>query len=76
MASCTHFPVLIHCTEDGDASDDEDDLEVGGITQDYKCPLTLIPFVNPLTSSAILLVSLLMCADINGQDCVPTFIFW
>ncbi|KAG6336055.1 hypothetical protein ID866_3028 [Astraeus odoratus] len=36
--------------EEGDASDDEDDLEVGGITQDYKCPLTLTTLVNPMTS--------------------------
>ena len=36
-------------TEDGDESDDED-IEVGGVTQDYKCPLTLTTLVDPLTS--------------------------
>ncbi|KAL4073236.1 hypothetical protein V8B97DRAFT_203425 [Scleroderma yunnanense] len=36
--------------EDGDASDDEADLEIGGVTQDYKCPITLTTLVNPMTS--------------------------
>ncbi|THV05248.1 hypothetical protein K435DRAFT_745498 [Dendrothele bispora CBS 962.96] len=36
--------------EAGDDSDDDDDLEIGGITQDYKCPLTLMPLKNPVTS--------------------------
>ena len=36
--------------EDGDASDDDDDLEVGGVTQDYKCPISLTILVKPLTS--------------------------
>ena len=45
------YQAFIHHTEDGDASDDEDDLEVGGVTQDFKCPLTLVPFVDPVTSS-------------------------
>lgn len=42
--------VLNTVTEDGDASDDEDDLEVGGVTQDYKCPISLTTLVNPMTS--------------------------
>ncbi|KAH9936319.1 uncharacterized protein B0H18DRAFT_973327 [Fomitopsis serialis] len=29
---------------------DEDDVQVGGVTQDYKCPLTLTILVDPLTS--------------------------
>ncbi|TFK73570.1 hypothetical protein BDN72DRAFT_868984 [Pluteus cervinus] len=37
--------------EDGDVSDDDDDLEVGGVTQSYTCPITLTPLVDPLTSS-------------------------
>ncbi|TFK40601.1 hypothetical protein BDQ12DRAFT_770143 [Crucibulum laeve] len=37
--------------EDGDDSDDDDDLEVGGVTQNYNCPITLTLLVNPLTSS-------------------------
>ncbi|KAI9449293.1 hypothetical protein HD554DRAFT_2208232 [Boletus coccyginus] len=36
--------------EDDDASDDEDELEVGGVTQDYKCPITLIVLEHPMTS--------------------------
>jgi hypothetical protein len=36
-------------SESGDASDD-DDIEVGGVTQDYKCPITLTPLEDPLTS--------------------------
>jgi len=35
--------------EDGDDSDD-DDLEMGGVTQIYTCPITLTPLVNPMTS--------------------------
>lgn len=36
-------------SESGDDSDD-DDLEIGGVTQDYKCPVTLMPLVDPVTS--------------------------
>jgi len=36
--------------ETGDNSDDEDDIQVGGVTQDYKDPLTLTIFVDPYTS--------------------------
>ncbi|KIJ64447.1 hypothetical protein HYDPIDRAFT_28392 [Hydnomerulius pinastri MD-312] len=36
--------------EDGDASDDDDELEIGGVTQDYKCPITLVILENPMTS--------------------------
>ncbi|KAI0632124.1 hypothetical protein C8Q77DRAFT_902243 [Trametes polyzona] len=36
--------------EDGDDSDDDDDVQIGGVTQDYKCPLTLTILVDPLTS--------------------------
>ncbi|KIJ54712.1 hypothetical protein M422DRAFT_240792 [Sphaerobolus stellatus SS14] len=35
--------------EDGD-SDSESDIEVGGMTQTYKCPLTLTHLANPMTS--------------------------
>ena len=42
--------VLKTVTEGGDASDDEEDLEVGGVTQDYKCPISLTTLVNPMTS--------------------------
>jgi hypothetical protein len=36
--------------EDGDDEDDDDDIVVGGATQDYKCPITLRLFVDPVTS--------------------------
>ncbi|KAK7056722.1 hypothetical protein VNI00_002439 [Paramarasmius palmivorus] len=36
--------------EPGDDSDDDEDLEVGGVTQDFKCPLTLMQLENPVTS--------------------------
>ncbi|GJE98304.1 E3 SUMO-protein ligase NSE2 domain-containing protein [Phanerochaete sordida] len=36
--------------EAGDDSDDEDDIQIGGVTQDYKCPLTLKLLEDPLTS--------------------------
>ncbi|KAI0354964.1 hypothetical protein OH77DRAFT_375203 [Trametes cingulata] len=36
--------------EEGDVSDDEDELQIGGVTQDYKCPLSLTILVDPLTS--------------------------
>ncbi|KAJ7601027.1 zinc-finger of the MIZ type in Nse subunit-domain-containing protein [Mycena floridula] len=37
--------------EPGDESDSDDELEMGGITQDYKCPITLTVLHDPLTSS-------------------------
>jgi E3 SUMO-protein ligase NSE2 len=39
-------------SEDGD-DEDEDDIIVGGATQDYKCPITLRVFENPVTSYAL-----------------------
>ncbi|KAG6866300.1 hypothetical protein C0991_006396 [Blastosporella zonata] len=36
--------------EDGDDSDDEDELEMGGISQNYNCPITLTLLVDPVTS--------------------------
>lgn len=36
--------------EDGDDSDD-DDIEIGGITQQTKCPLSLQPLEDPMSSS-------------------------
>ncbi|KAI0670785.1 hypothetical protein C8Q78DRAFT_1031904 [Trametes maxima] len=36
--------------EEGDDSDDEDDIQMGGVTQDYRCPLTLQILVDPVTS--------------------------
>ena len=34
--------------EEGDASDD-DEIEVGGTTQRYTCPISLRPFENAMT---------------------------
>ncbi|KAG5648282.1 hypothetical protein DXG03_004852 [Asterophora parasitica] len=36
--------------EDGDESDDDDELEIGGVSQNYNCPITLTPLVKPVTS--------------------------
>lgn len=38
--------------EDGDMSDEDEDIEVGGVTQDFKCPLTMTVLDNPMTSYA------------------------
>lgn len=37
-------------TEEGDESDDDDEILVGGRVQDYKCPITLTILVDPVTS--------------------------
>lgn len=37
-------------TESGDDSDSGDDVEMGGVTQNFHCPLTLTSLVNPVTS--------------------------
>ncbi|KAJ7147531.1 hypothetical protein C8R43DRAFT_535232 [Mycena crocata] len=37
--------------EDGDESDDDDDVIMGGVTQEYKCPLMMTILEDPLTSS-------------------------
>ncbi|KAG6850274.1 hypothetical protein H0H93_015531 [Arthromyces matolae] len=36
--------------EDGDVSEDDDDLEMGGVSQNYNCPITLTLLVDPVTS--------------------------
>jgi len=41
---------------DGDNSDDED-FEVGGQTQNYRCPITLLPFEDAMTWCVPLMVS-------------------
>jgi hypothetical protein len=43
----THL--LTPCSEEGDESDD-DELVIGGMTKNYKCPLTLVALDNPMTS--------------------------
>ncbi|KAG6877751.1 hypothetical protein C0993_004254 [Termitomyces sp. T159_Od127] len=37
--------------ENGDESDDDDDLEMGGVSQNYNCPITLTLLVDPVTSN-------------------------
>ncbi|KAF8917051.1 hypothetical protein CPB85DRAFT_1431664 [Mucidula mucida] len=36
--------------ENGDDSEDDDEIEIGGVTQDYKCPITLCIIEDPVTS--------------------------
>lgn len=51
--------------ESGDDSDDDDDLEVGAVTQDFKCPLSLRPLENPLTSSVFLMALQIMTVQLD-----------
>ncbi|KAB5590568.1 E3 SUMO-protein ligase nse2 [Ceratobasidium theobromae] len=37
--------------EEGDVEESDDEMEVGGVTQDYKCPITLQIYTDPLTST-------------------------
>ncbi len=63
-------------TETGDNSDDEDDIQVGGVTQDYKDPLTLTIFVDPYTSfvqPALIFFFLLMFVTSDSQVCGHSF---
>ncbi|KAH7885351.1 hypothetical protein F5I97DRAFT_1884716 [Phlebopus sp. FC_14] len=62
--------------EDDDVSEEEDDLEIGGVTQDYKCPITLVTLTNPVTSSvcghsysAAAIQDYLRGADTGGRPC-------
>ncbi|KAF9242585.1 hypothetical protein BU15DRAFT_86778 [Melanogaster broomeanus] len=64
--------------EDGDVSDDDDELEIGGVTQDYRCPITLMILENPMTSqvcghsySGAAIQDYLKKAGVNGKPC-PT----
>ncbi|GHJ87206.1 hypothetical protein NliqN6_3608 [Naganishia liquefaciens] len=34
-----------------DPESDDDDIEMGGTTQDYKCPMTLMPYENAVSST-------------------------
>jgi E3 SUMO-protein ligase NSE2 len=36
--------------EEGDPEEEEDEVEVGGVTQNFNCPLTLTSLENPLSS--------------------------
>ena len=72
---CLQFLVIdtdsSHLSEPGDVSDDDDDVEIGGVTQDYKCPLTLTPLQDPLTSyaplSPFVVISILITLQILGK---------
>jgi SUMO ligase MMS21 Smc5/6 complex component len=44
------YKLIFYVSEDGDDSDDDDELEMGGVTQSYTCPITLTPLVAPMTS--------------------------
>ncbi|KAF7293608.1 SP-RING-type domain-containing protein [Mycena indigotica] len=37
--------------EDGDESDDDDEIIIGGVSQDYKCPLLMTTLSDPYTST-------------------------
>lgn len=41
---------MLLCTEEGDESDDDDEIEVGGKTVSYLDPLTRVWLENPVTS--------------------------
>jgi len=75
MFLSSHGVLLTTCSiEDGDDSDEDDDLEIGGVTQDYKCPLTLMPLKNPVTSYEVFssclstLNSRNTCSEICGHS--------
>lgn len=42
--------LLTSATEDGDADDSDDDVEMGGLVQDYRDPLTRGWLEDPMTS--------------------------
>jgi E3 SUMO-protein ligase NSE2 len=52
QSALTEIPIFDITTlaENGDDSDSGDDVEMGGVTQNFLCPLTLTPLTNPLTS--------------------------
>ncbi|KIK86881.1 hypothetical protein PAXRUDRAFT_152549 [Paxillus rubicundulus Ve08.2h10] len=67
---------LVPRAEEGDVSDEDDDLEIGGVTQDYKCPITLMTLDNPMTSqicghsySKAAIQDYLRRAGMNGKSC-------
>lgn len=57
---------LISYTEQGDESDDDDDVEVGGVTQDYKCPISLTPLVDPVTSCVLFFFQSSPCSHLTS----------
>ncbi|CAE6373203.1 unnamed protein product [Rhizoctonia solani] len=51
--------------EEGDPEESDDEMEVGGVTQDYKCPLTLQIYDDPLTST--------VCGHSFSADAIRTY---
>jgi hypothetical protein len=50
LDSALPFQLLIlRSTGPDDPESDDDDIEMGGTTQEYKCPLTLLPYVDAVT---------------------------
>jgi len=45
--------IIIMFSDEGDEDDSDDDLEMGGVTQNFNCPITLTPLVNPVTSYVV-----------------------
>ncbi|ELU42227.1 zf-Nse domain-containing protein [Rhizoctonia solani AG-1 IA] len=52
--------------EEGDPEESDDEMEVGGVTQDYKCPLTLQIYDDPLTST--------VCGHSFSADAIRTYV--
>lgn len=53
-AELTFFPLsclaLIDARKEDEGSDSDSDIEAGGVTQSFKCPLSLKTFVDPWSS--------------------------
>lgn len=61
---------------DDDETDDED-IEVGGQTQTYRCPMTLRPLEDAMTWYVCLeRVDLVAASGLTAKYGVQTFIFW
>lgn len=61
--------------EEGDEDDSDDDIVVGGATQDYKCPITLTLFADPVTSYVSHSFQLLLSsARVENLLMIPSFL--
>ncbi|KAG6890782.1 hypothetical protein C0995_003212 [Termitomyces sp. Mi166 len=54
--------------EDGDDSDEDDDLEMGGVSQNYNCPITLTLLVDPVTSYVVRALKVYTCSYANSTS--------
>lgn len=52
ISSHDHCYPLTRFAEDGDDDSDDDEIEIGGATQNFTCPLTLTMLEEPMTSKA------------------------